>query len=490
MKKHFLSIAATLILVTGFSICAVAEVDISMSGDLVNTAYTYVRKVNTPVTHNGGDMELAGRARILFEGYLNDFTSLRFEPEVIYTETFRTGSDSPSRADEHEGQIHEASVRFEEFILPSLDFTVGKQRITWGKADGMNPTDNFNPDNLSLMMGGGVMTLGSTSDLMDKPYVWGVRLENYFDNGIKVDFAWVPRVAASNFEVDDIQSYLPFQAGIGVTYPWKEDGWQSGDTSWGMRVSSTVGKMDFSLSYFRGYDDLPAIRSVNVDYSLALVAGGASMTEAMTGINSIEISYPRYEVIGMDFAGEKSSIGFWGEFAYYIPNDFAGAVYAQDPSISGSDTIIPIPIITENYVKYTLGMDYTFRIGEEGLYTNLQFAHGMYDERRYTPESRDMGIAYDKGMLSNLQNYIIYRLEYKFDNDEKTLAVMGFYEHGRVGSRDDNQGHMFIPYLNWEVEDDKDLAIGFIGFTGKEDRSKFGIYRGTLKGFINYKITW
>ena len=45
--------------------------------------------------------------------------------------------------------LDEAYVSANNFIFDGLDFVVGKQRISWGKADKINPTDVLNPEDLS-----------------------------------------------------------------------------------------------------------------------------------------------------------------------------------------------------------------------------------------------------------------------------------------------------------------------------------------------------
>ena len=44
--------------------------------------------------------------------------------------------------------LREAYVDLYEFLSPNLDLRIGRQRIAWGTADKINPTDNINPDDL------------------------------------------------------------------------------------------------------------------------------------------------------------------------------------------------------------------------------------------------------------------------------------------------------------------------------------------------------
>jgi hypothetical protein len=45
-------------------------------------------------------------------------------------------------------EIREAYVQLYGFLTKNLDVTIGRQRIVWGTADKLNPTDNLNPYDL------------------------------------------------------------------------------------------------------------------------------------------------------------------------------------------------------------------------------------------------------------------------------------------------------------------------------------------------------
>ena len=42
-------------------------------------------------------------------------------------------------------EIREAYVQLNGFLTKNLDLSIGRQRIVWGTADKLNPTDNLNP---------------------------------------------------------------------------------------------------------------------------------------------------------------------------------------------------------------------------------------------------------------------------------------------------------------------------------------------------------
>ena len=65
-----------------------------------------------------------------------------------------------------------------------------------------------------------------------------------------------------------------------------------------LKLSGTAFNLDYSLSYFRGFDDLPM--PLKLDPAAGLVLG-----------------FPEIQALGFDFAGEWHAVGFWGEGALF-----------------------------------------------------------------------------------------------------------------------------------------------------------------------------
>ena len=59
----------------------------------------------------------------------------------------------------------EIYLKAHDLFAPGLDLSIGKQRITWGTADKLNPTDNLNPDDFSDIFDWGAK-VPSTSALL------------------------------------------------------------------------------------------------------------------------------------------------------------------------------------------------------------------------------------------------------------------------------------------------------------------------------------
>lgn len=136
-------------------------------------------------------------------------------------------------------------------------------------------------------------------------------------------------------------------------------------------------------------------------------------------------------------------MGFWGEVALFFPEEIK----------SGSHIILS----DEPYLKYTLGMDYTFR---GGIYLEAQFVHGFFTERG----------------RGNLNNFLIAKIEKKYLNDELTLSLAGSLEAKDMWTIGESYGTSIFPEVSYRPRDNLELTAGVYIFNGKS---------GTLLGSLS-----
>lgn len=146
--------------------------------------------------------------------------------------------------------------------------------------------------------------------------------------------------------------------------------------------------------------------------------------------------------MGADFAGDFRSVGFWGEVALFFPEEIK----------SGSDIILS----DEPYLKYTLGMDYTFR---GGIYLEAQFVHGFFTERG----------------RGNLNNFLIAKIEKKYLNNELTLSLAGSLE-AKDTDIEESYGTSLFPEVSYRPRDNLELTAGVYIFNWRS---------GTLLGSLS-----
>lgn len=170
-----------------------------------------------------------------------------------------------------------------------LDFLIGKKILTWGRADGFNPTDNLTPKNMTVR----------SPDEDDRRLGNFILRANYFIKQISIEFNWMPVYRSSvlpyNFvELPDNISLLE------GNYPGSE----MKNSSWAARINMDRPEISTSVSYFEGLDPNP----------------GIDLASIVQRNNSLFIDIQprayRTRIIGADFSTSFGIYGLRGEFAY------------------------------------------------------------------------------------------------------------------------------------------------------------------------------
>ena len=270
------------------------------------------------------------------------------------------------------------------------DLRLGKQVVSWGTTDGINPTDNLNP-----------FDLGRKSPFVDpaekKLPVTMAKADLYF-GGLRVTGIVVPDFHP--FRLPDTSTWhmsrpddlleLPPNTVLqnkGTPIPPEEPSGTPENAEYALKLSGDLAGVNLSASYFRGWDDFPSfqprITPQSVDQS------GTKYVNVQP-----TLAYHRVDVFGGDFATSLFGLGLRGEAAYYLTED-------ED----GTD-----PFIQDPFFHYVLGMDYTFR---NGLYLNAQFVSGMFRRYGLTPTEDD------DYMITSVLTYDL--------NDYNSFEVGGMY---------------------------------------------------------------
>jgi len=149
-----------------------------------------------------------------------------------------------------------------------------------------------------------------------------------------------------------------------------------------VKLSTSLGGVDMSASYAYVFDDFGVPRTVNIGIEL----------ERLNYVNvDVLQEYPRQHVFGFDFTTNipKLDIGFWGEFAYFIPEPFETDYYIsvsserypwlgnllEETPLGGQGLRIATEnVLEDHFIKATAGIDYTF---PGSWYVNLQYVRGL-----------------------------------------------------------------------------------------------------------------
>ncbi len=192
--------------------------------------------------------------------------------------------------------------------LENVDVKVGYQRISWGRADGINPTDTINPLDMSDLS-----NMAKQEREERTLPVLGAAFTFYPSETLILEGVLLPRFTPP--ALPDYESSIPAELGsptVNFTYP--EAAPQSFKA--GLRANVLLSSIDFSFSYFYGWDEVPDMSITTEE----ITQGGFTF-----GIPSvIDLTYHRVHIIGGDFALPLGMLDFRGEAAFVITEDWEG----------------------------------------------------------------------------------------------------------------------------------------------------------------------
>jgi hypothetical protein len=413
----------TFLLISGLLalICSFATADTELSGFLENDNRLLISEDEND-QQAGSLVDIYNVFRLKLSADVSDKASV-FSSLDLRHHNFSRAENPAALSDRAEINpldlgLWEAYVDLFGFLLDSLDLRIGKQRIAWGTADTLNPTDNLNPDDFSDPLDFG-RKLPTTAFLA-----------TYYLGDYTLTGVWMPSLRpvllpTSGFTLAQEMPGLTIPPDIAIAEteerlilpePLLKN------SMFAAKVKSMLLNVDWSVSFFRGFDDLPILSSV---------------TAAPIGPNSLrvssELSFPRLNVIGADLAGEFLSIGFWGEGAVFLPDEESILSITAPGTEGAPETQEQAMLKDEAYFKYTIGLDYTFK---GGIYLNAQYMHGFFHER-----GRD-----------NLQDYILAGVEKEF-GEELKLELSAGLEIKEFDDIEDNIGYIVAPELSLKPTD-------------------------------------
>ncbi|MCP2619807.1 hypothetical protein NLC35_00960 [Candidatus Aminicenantes bacterium AC-334-K16] len=366
----------------------------------------------------------------------------------------------PVQSEPFEGVLYEGLVKISDFIIPHLDLTIGKQRISWGTADKMNAVDNLNPIDLANFLSFDPDYFAERRPQMAFNWEWWLGASH------KLQFVWLLG-----------RQYAPLPRGftrlLTQAYDLTEirlvkDNYKLQNPNFGFRWTGLVGNFDFGVSYYRGNAHLPVFTGVEVSATKGIIP---------------YFSYPRENIFGLDLAGELRGVGLWAEAALVVPEDSRG--FVEKMILVNNQPIIyrdEFDLFAASYLRFVVGFDYTLGLGN-GLYINAQYLHGFFDERSYTPKAKRV-FGWTKGMFfGELEDYLVMRTEYRLFREALKLQLGSILELA-AGKR----AMVILPEIEWKIKDLVVLQAGGYLTTGDKEGTKFGIFREDKVAFIALKL--
>ncbi|MEO0206574.1 MAG: hypothetical protein ABIL22_07875, partial [candidate division WOR-3 bacterium] len=172
------------------------------------------------------------------------------------------------------------------------------------------------------------------------------------------------------------------------------------------------------MSYVYGRDGLPILKKTTL------------VPINMLGDVNIynELVFPKMQIVGLDLAGAIGDIGIWAEGALFLPESIN---YVIDLSQLGMGVMDSLILDNKPYTKFVIGSDYTFK---NGIYVNLQYVHGFFQERG-----------------KEIEDYILLGLEWKLLEEKlKLMPLAGGFEVKDFSDFKNNYAFVYAPEISYK----------------------------------------
>jgi len=235
-----------------------------LSGSLRGSYWSSSRSLNNNDNLGVASAWLRGRSQ------LAPGVSLVADAWLMNDELFQAGATSALL---REGYL--------DLTFGSLDLRVGQQIIAWGRADRINPTDNLTSRNFTLLV---------PEDSDQRTGTTGIKATYHWGSTSFIG-VWLP-----TFQSDIIPIKTP--ADPGVLRPRQLP--NEPVSQFALKVDQTGGKVDWSVSFFDGFDLYPDLEITGLSLTKVFVAP----------------TYHKVQVIGADAATVLGPYGLRAEAAY------------------------------------------------------------------------------------------------------------------------------------------------------------------------------
>jgi hypothetical protein len=363
---------------------------------------------------------------------------------------FNMGSVSPLNL-----VLREAYFEINGFVFDNVDIKIGRQRIAWGTADRLNPTDNVNPYDLEDIWDFG-RHLGSD----------GVQLSVYAGDiqftGIVIPVFTPAVLPTGDWATALMPASMQLPPGLTVAATTADVSLPSvslaDSITAGIKVKGSILGYDVSLSYLYARDSLPIVDN-------AVVTPGAAPGSVDVSSNLL---YPREHIIGADMAGSILSVGVWAEAALFLPEK---VILTTDTTGLGGGVQESVALDSSPYVKFVIGGDYTF---PGNVYLNVQYVHGFFQERGW----------------DNLEDYFVFGLDWKLFDDKLKISPLGVVlEIKDWGNLPNNYAILAAPSITILPIDNAELIVGVHWIQGTSTTT-FGQLTDNNEVFLQAKYSF
>lgn len=322
----------------------------------------------------------------------------------------------------------------------NLDLQIGKQIITWGKTDGINPTNNFNPTDYSDLFDTQDETIGllaintvfylntwsfqAVFSPIHQPDVLPVNNNSRWNNNV---FALIARdYQLSNYQPEYLPAKTPDNNLKGAQY--------------GFNIANSVGGIDFEINYYNGYNHIPTIYKLNLQ-------------PADTFTIQLQNTYNHRHITGFSMATALSGFGLRAEAAYFFPGDI---------------------LLDKQYMQYVIGIDRNISnvLGTNNLFILAQWIDELtHDNIEYA--------YYDFNHLFPKTAMLRAEMELGYSG---IIAVQGLYNTN-------NNSYYIQPEFEYNLSPGLKLNLRCDIFQGTEN-SFFGMFNDNDRIQVRLTYNW
>jgi len=306
------------------------------------------------------------------------------------------------------------------------DWRIGKQIIVWGRADGINPTDNLTPRNYTLL----------TPETDDQRLGAAAAKMNYHFSEATLTAIWLPRFAPSVYPI-------PAQPGVSFSEAMPQAGQGA------LKLDHSGGEADWSVSYFNGFDQTPDLQ--------------------IAAPTNLVLLHRRIRVLGMDGATTAGRYGLRAEAAY-----------------TWTDNAANDPLVKQPFLYAVLGGDRTFG---DNFNINLQYYFRRvtgYQNPQAIANPMLQAVAMQGAILSNQLTRFQYGFTLRVSNKWFNETLEG--EFAAVASMT-NGDFMLRPKLVYAFNDQIKATLGADVYRGGSN-TFFGRLRNNSSVFAEMKYSF
>ena len=233
---------------------------------------------------------------------------------------------APAAASGRRATVRDAIVRVQDasvaFKGDRFDVLAGFTRVVWGRLDELQPTDVVNPLDVSRFFFEGRSEARMPVGL--------IRARAFLSSEVSIEALYVPVFRRGRFDqLDEPTSPFNLQNSAGAdlgaclaigcpavlptTVEEREPSRTFGHAQGGGRFSATTGRVDWTISAYRGFESFGF--------------GAFAPIPPQASVVTVNLVHPRFTMLGGDFETVRGAWGVRGEVAAFVEDNF------QHPSL-------------------------------------------------------------------------------------------------------------------------------------------------------------